>query len=51
MWDEKQHNFGFIWFISFRGEALNIKVYDVWRADDDGRQVMAKARMAVDQVT
>jgi len=55
LWDEKQHNFekdtsnitparfGFIWFISFRGEALNVKVHDVWRADDNGRQVMAKA--------
>jgi hypothetical protein len=32
---------GLIWFRGFRGEDLNVKVYD-----DDGRQVMAKAHMA-----
>jgi len=30
---------GLIWFSGFRGEDLNVKVYD-------GRQVMAKAHMA-----
>jgi hypothetical protein len=33
---------GLIWFSGFRGENLNVKVYDV-RRTDDGRQVMAKA--------
>ena len=42
--------FGLIWFRSFRGEDLNVKVYDVRRTDDDGRQVMAKAHMAFGQV-
>jgi hypothetical protein len=37
--------FGLIWFRSFRGEDLNVKVYDIRRMDD-GRQVMAKAHMA-----
>ena len=32
------------WFRGFRGEDLNVKVYDV-RRSDDGRQVMAKAHM------
>jgi hypothetical protein len=32
--------FGLIWFRGFRGEDLNVKVYDVRR-----RQVMAKAHM------
>lgn len=57
LWDEKQHNFerdisnittarfGFIWFINFRGEAFYVKVHDVWRANDDGRQVMANPRI------
>ena len=31
--------FGLIWFRGFRGEDLNVKVYDV-RRDDAGRQVM-----------
>jgi hypothetical protein len=35
--------FGLIWFRGFRGEDLNVKVYDV-------RQVMAKAHMAFGQV-
>jgi hypothetical protein len=42
--------FGLIWFSGFRGEDLNVKVYDV-RMDDDGRQVMAKAHMAFGQVS
>jgi len=25
--------FGLIWFRGFRGEDLNVKVYDVWRTD------------------
>jgi hypothetical protein len=43
--------FGLIWFISFRGEDLNVKAYDVRRTDDAGRQVMAKAHMAFGQVS
>ena len=40
---------GLIWFSGFRGEDLNVKVYDVrWT---DGRQVMAKAHMAFGQVS
>ena len=31
--------FGEIRFSGFRGEVLNVKVYDVRRMDDDGRQV------------
>jgi hypothetical protein len=27
--------FGLIWFRGFRGEDLNVKVYDVLRTDDD----------------
>jgi hypothetical protein len=42
--------FGLIWFSGFRGEDLNVKVYDV-RMDDDGHQVMAKAHMAFGQVS
>jgi hypothetical protein len=34
--------FGLIRFRGFRGEDVNVKVYDVRRTDDDGRQVMAK---------
>jgi hypothetical protein len=41
--------FGLIWFSGFRGEDLNLKVYDVRRMD--GRQVMAKAHMAFGQVS
>ena len=41
--------FGLIWFSSFRGKDLNVKVYG--RMDDDGRQVMAKAHMAFGQVS
>ena len=41
--------FGLIWFSGFRGEDLNVKVYDVRRMD--GRQVMAKAHMAFGQVS
>ena len=51
-----EHNFerdppklGLIWFSGFRGEDLNVKVYDVRRTD--GRQVMAKAHMAFGQVS
>ena len=33
--------FGLIWLRGFRGEDLNVKVYDGWT--NDGRQVMAKA--------
>ena len=40
-----------IWFSGFRGEDLNVKVYDVRRTDDDGRQVMAKAHLAFGQVS
>ena len=50
--------FGLIWFSGFRGEDLNVKVYDVRRTDDDGRtktndgrQVMAKAYVALGQVS
>ena len=43
--------FGLIWFRGFRGEYLNVKVYDVQRTDDGGRQVMAKAHMAFGQVS
>jgi hypothetical protein len=43
--------FGLIWFRGFRGEDLNVKVYDVRRTDDDGRQVMAKAHLAFGQVS
>jgi hypothetical protein len=45
---------GLIWFSGFRGEDLNVKVYDVPRMDgptDDGRQVMAKAQLAFGQVS
>jgi hypothetical protein len=42
---------GLIWFSGFRGEDLNVKVYDVRRTDNDGRQVMAKAHMACGQVS
>ena len=31
--------FALIWFRGFRGEDLNVKVYDI-RRDDAGRQVM-----------
>jgi hypothetical protein len=41
--------FGLIRFRGFRGEDLNVKVYDVRRTD--GRQVMAKAHMAFGQVS
>ena len=30
--------FGLIWFRGFRGEDLNVKVYDVRRKDDNGRR-------------
>ena len=43
--------FGLIWFRCFRGEDLNVKVYDVRWTDDDGRQVMAKAHMTFGQVS
>jgi hypothetical protein len=36
--------FGLIWFSGFRGEDINVKVYD-------GRQVMAKAHMTFGQVS
>jgi hypothetical protein len=36
---------GLIWFNYFRGEDLNVKVYNVQWADDR-HQVMAKAHMA-----
>ena len=44
---------GLIWFSGFRGEDLNVKVYDVrWMDDDDdGHQVMAKTSMAFGQVS
>ena len=29
--------FGLIWFRGFRGEDLNVKVYDVWRMPSDGK--------------
>jgi hypothetical protein len=28
---------GLIWFSGFRGEDLNVKVYDVWRTPSDGK--------------
>jgi hypothetical protein len=34
--------FGLIWLSSFRGEDLNVKVYNVQQTDDNGCQVMAK---------
>jgi hypothetical protein len=37
--------FGLIWFRGFRGEDLNVKIYDV------GRQVMAKAHLAFGQMS
>jgi hypothetical protein len=37
-------SFGLIWFRDFRGEDLNVKVYD-------GCQVMAKAHMAFGQLS
>jgi hypothetical protein len=48
--------YGLIRFRSFRGEDLNVKVYDVRRTDgrtptDDRHQVMAKAHLAFDQVS
>ena len=44
--------FGLVWFRGFRGEDLNVKVYDGrMDNDDDGRQVMAKAHMAFGQVS
>jgi len=41
--------FGLIWFRGFRGEDLNVKVYD--GRMDDGRQVMAKVHLAFGQVS
>jgi hypothetical protein len=41
--------FGLIWFSGFRGEDLNVKVYDIRRTN--GRQVLAKAHMAFGQVS
>jgi hypothetical protein len=41
--------FGLIRFRGFRGEDLNVKVYDVRRTD--GRQVMTKVHMAFGQVS
>ena len=46
----KDHSCHLIWFRGFRGEDLNVKVYDV-RRTDDGCQVMAKAHMAFGQVS
>ena len=43
-----------VWFNSvrgFRGEDLNVKVYDIQRTDDDGCKVMAKAHMAFGHVS
>ena len=43
--------FSLIWFSIFRGEDLNLKVYDVQRTTtNDGCQVMAKAHMTFGQV-
>ena len=45
---------GLIWLWGFRGEYLNVKVYDVRRTDgrtDDGRQMMAKAHIAIGQLS
>jgi hypothetical protein len=41
--------FDSIWFSSFRGEDLNVKVYDVEGADRC--QMMAKAHIAFGQVS
>jgi hypothetical protein len=38
--------FGLIWFRGFRGEYLNVKIYNY-----DGCKVMAKAHMAFGQVS
>jgi hypothetical protein len=43
--------FGLIWLSGFRGNDLNVKVYDVRRTDDGRRKVMAKAHMAFGQVS
>ena len=42
--------FSLIWLRGFRGEDLNVKVYDI-RRTDDGRQLMAKAHIAFGQVS
>jgi hypothetical protein len=41
--------FGLIWFIGFRGEDLNVKVYGIKQTD--GYQVMVKAHLAFGQVS
>jgi hypothetical protein len=38
--------FGVIWFSGFRGEDLNVNVYDGRMADTVELKVMAKAHMA-----
>ena len=43
--------FGLIWLRGFRGEDLNVTVYDVRRTDDDGRQLMAKAHITFGHVS
>jgi hypothetical protein len=46
---------GLIWFGSFKGKELNVKVYDVsgtkGRTDDNRRQVTAKSHLALGQVS
>jgi len=43
--------FDLIWLGSFRGEDLNVKVYDAHKPADDERQEMAKAHKAFGQVS
>ena len=49
--DPPKDRFGLIWFRGFRGEDLNVKVYDGRTTTDNGRQVMAKAHMVFGQVS
>ena len=42
--------FGLIRFRGFRGEHLNVKVYN-GQTDDDGRQLMAKAHIVFGKVS
>jgi hypothetical protein len=42
--------FGLIWFRGFRGEDLNVKVYDVLRTDDDDDDMWSLARSAKNEL-
>jgi hypothetical protein len=39
---------GLIWFSGFRGEDLNLKVYDVRRTDDNGRRTPSDGKSSHD---